>query len=104
MLTLKKLKEMKSGTIFAKGEIVDSPYGINMAKMGWLKKFIDVGNGKLFAEIIAVIIIFALVLFTPLQTLDFGLKIFIMIGVIVTSVWVMRWIERTIPSNNNSIQ
>ncbi len=38
MLTLKKLKEIKSGTIFAKGEIVDSPYGINMANTGALLK------------------------------------------------------------------
>lgn len=31
MLTIKKLKEMKPLTIFAKGEVVDSPEGCNMA-------------------------------------------------------------------------
>ena len=45
MLTLKKLKEIKSGTIFAKGEIVDSPYGINMANTGALLKWVAVRGG-----------------------------------------------------------
>ena len=34
MLTLQKLKEMKPHTIFLKGEIVDSPDGINMENTG----------------------------------------------------------------------
>ena len=45
MLTLKKLKEMKSGTIFAKGEIIDSPYGINMANTSKLLKWVAVRGG-----------------------------------------------------------
>lgn len=62
--------------------------------MKWLNKFIELDNGKLFAEIIAIIIIFALALFTPLQSLDMVLKLFIMVGVIVTSVWIMRWVQK----------
>lgn len=34
MLTLKDLKEMSPDTIFASGETVDSPKGINMANTG----------------------------------------------------------------------
>lgn len=34
MLTLKQLKEMEPDTIFAKGEIIDSPDGINMENTG----------------------------------------------------------------------
>ena len=34
MLTLQQLKEMKPNTIFLKGEIVDSPDGINMENSG----------------------------------------------------------------------
>ena len=37
MLTLKKLKEMKPDTIFAKGEIVDNENGINMTRSGRLR-------------------------------------------------------------------
>ncbi len=42
MLTLKKLKEMDPRTIFAKGEIVDSPDGINMTGSGKLLRWIAV--------------------------------------------------------------
>ena len=34
MLTVKMLKEMKPGAIFARGEVVDSPLGINMIGSG----------------------------------------------------------------------
>ena len=34
MLTLKKLKEMQPNTIFLKGEIIDSPDGINITNSG----------------------------------------------------------------------
>ena len=48
---------------------------------------------KLFAELLALVIIFALAIFTPMQKLDFSLKIFIMFSVIVSSVWAIELIE-----------
>ena len=48
---------------------------------------------KLFAELLALAIIFALAIFTPMQKLDFSLKIFIMFSVIVSSVWAIELIE-----------
>ena len=45
MLTLEKLKEMKPDTIFAKGEIVDSPDGINMTNSGKMLKWIVIRGG-----------------------------------------------------------
>ena len=41
MLTLKKLKEMKPG-IFAKGEIIDSPEGINIDNTGMMLRWVAV--------------------------------------------------------------
>lgn len=41
MLTLKQLKDLKPG-IFLKGEIVDSPEGINMINSGKLLKWVAV--------------------------------------------------------------
>jgi len=41
MLTLKQLKEMKPG-IFAKGETIDSPDGINMENSGQQLKWVAV--------------------------------------------------------------
>ena len=40
MLTVKKLKEMPKNTIFATGEIVDSPDGINLADTGKMLRWI----------------------------------------------------------------
>ena len=42
MLTLKKLKQIKRDTIFAKGEIVDNENGINMTRSGNLLKWLAV--------------------------------------------------------------
>jgi hypothetical protein len=41
MLTLEKLKKMKEG-IFAKGEVVDSDKGVNMANTGKILKWVAV--------------------------------------------------------------
>jgi hypothetical protein len=40
MLTLKMLKDMPPNTVFARGEIVDSPEGINMSNTGLLLKWV----------------------------------------------------------------
>lgn len=40
MLTLKDLKEMEKETIFAQGEIIDSPEGINLANTGKTIKWV----------------------------------------------------------------
>ena len=45
MLTLKMLKEMPPNTVFAKGEIVDSPEGINMAGSGGLLRWVAKRRG-----------------------------------------------------------
>ena len=45
MLTLKKLKEMKPRTVFAKGKIVDSPKGISMTDSGNLLRWMAVKGG-----------------------------------------------------------
>ena len=45
MLTLKMLKEMKSGTVFDKGEIIDSPEGINMSNSGMPLKWVAKRGG-----------------------------------------------------------
>ncbi|OGY24255.1 MAG: hypothetical protein A2Y57_04190 [Candidatus Woykebacteria bacterium RBG_13_40_7b] len=45
MLTLKELKEMEPDTIFAQGEIKDSPAGINMAGTGKVMKWVAVRGG-----------------------------------------------------------
>ena len=45
MLTLQKLKEMKPHTIFLKGEIVDSPDGINMENTGRQLRWVAVRGG-----------------------------------------------------------
>lgn len=42
MLTLKQLKEMKLGCIFATGEIVDSPDGISFENTGFLLRWVAV--------------------------------------------------------------
>lgn len=42
MLTVKQLQDMPPGTIFAKGEIVDSPEGINMMTSGNLLRWVAV--------------------------------------------------------------
>ena len=42
MLTLKKLKEMKPHTIFAKGKKYDDASGINMTRSGKLLKWVAV--------------------------------------------------------------
>ena len=74
-------------------DTISSKKGWDYDFMKWLNKFIKIEKGRLFAEIIAIIIIFALAIFTPLQSLDFSLKIFIIVGIIMSSVWLMRWIE-----------
>lgn len=45
MLTIKQLKEMKPNTIFAKGEIVDSPDGININNSGKQLRWVAVRGG-----------------------------------------------------------
>lgn len=45
MLTLKQLKEMEPDTIFATGEALDSPYGINMSNSGKLLRWVAVRGG-----------------------------------------------------------
>jgi hypothetical protein len=45
MLTIKDLKEMQPSTIFAQGEIEDSPNGINMAGTGKIMKWVAVRGG-----------------------------------------------------------
>ena len=42
MLTIKKLKKMEPNTIFAQGETIDSPEGINMARTGKRLKWVAV--------------------------------------------------------------
>jgi len=42
MLTLEKLKEMKPGTIFAKGTVSDNSVGINMTGSGNLLRWLAV--------------------------------------------------------------
>jgi len=44
MLTIKQLKEMKPG-IFLKGEVIDSPNGINMENSGRQLKWVAVRGG-----------------------------------------------------------
>jgi len=45
MLTLEKLKALPPQTIFAKGEIVDSPEGINMMNSGQMLRWVAVRGG-----------------------------------------------------------
>jgi len=45
MLTIKKLKKMESGTIFAKGQSIDSPDGINIANTGTQLHWVAVRGG-----------------------------------------------------------
>ena len=45
MLTLKMLKKMEPNTIFAKGEVVDSPEGINMTNSGQMLKWVAERRG-----------------------------------------------------------
>jgi len=45
MLILKQLKEMKPSTIFLKGEIIDSPDGINMENSGNQLKWVACRGG-----------------------------------------------------------
>ena len=45
MLTLKDLKEMEPDTIFANGETVDSPEGINMDNTGQELRWVAVRGG-----------------------------------------------------------
>ena len=40
MITLQNLKDMPKGHIFAKGELVDSPQGINMMNSGQMLKWV----------------------------------------------------------------
>ena len=42
MLTIEKLKEMELRSVFARGEIVDSPDGINMSNSGKMLKWVAV--------------------------------------------------------------
>jgi len=42
MLTLEDLKNLEPNTIFAKGIIVDSPEGINMARSGKMLRWVAV--------------------------------------------------------------
>ncbi len=44
-LTIKQLKVMKPGTIFAKGEIIDSPEGVNIAGSGEMLKWLATRGG-----------------------------------------------------------
>jgi len=45
MLTLKRLKEMESDTMFLKGESVDSPDGINMINSGKQLRWVAIRGG-----------------------------------------------------------
>lgn len=45
MLTLQQLKDMKPDTIFAKGELVDDPDGINLARTGNKVRWVAVRGG-----------------------------------------------------------
>jgi hypothetical protein len=58
--------------------------------MNLVRKFINLDDGKLFAQIIAISIILLLAMFTQLQRIEFGLKLFVMLGVIWISVQIMQ--------------
>jgi len=45
MLTLQKLKDMPPKTIFATGEILDNPHGINMTNSGKRLRWVAVRGG-----------------------------------------------------------
>lgn len=45
MLTIKQLKDMPSDTIFAQGETVDGPEGVNMSRTGKRLKWVAVRGG-----------------------------------------------------------
>ena len=45
MLTIEKLKEVEPRSVFARGEIVDSPDGINMTNSGMMLKWVAVRGG-----------------------------------------------------------
>lgn len=71
--------------------------------MKWFGKFIEVGNGKLFTIIIAVILLVLLALFTSLQEIDFILKIIILIGVVRISLMIKNWLKKLNDSKQNEI-
>lgn len=54
MLTLEKLKKMKPGTVFAKGKLIDSPEGINLANTGnivrWIAKRGHIPDWTIYAQ------------------------------------------------------
>ena len=70
-------------------------------KMKCLKKFIGWDKGKLFAMILALIMLLILAIFTNLQQIGFILKLLVMVGVIWVSVKVMEEIKKCFNTKSN---
>lgn len=45
MLTLQQLKDMPPNTVFARGEVEDSPDGVNMSNSGGILRWVAVRGG-----------------------------------------------------------
>jgi len=60
--------------------------------MKWVKDLIELDGGGLVMRLLALAIIIFLAFFTPLRELGFVLKVFVMIGVIYVSIYLVRLI------------
>jgi len=58
--------------------------------MKWIKDLIELDEGGLVMRLLALAIIIFLAFFTPLQHIGFILKVFVMIGVIYVSIYLVR--------------